>query len=80
MEGTEISDDLYVKLFIAKLRRTYPYKSKETLRRELKSKVLREREITSRIQAVENEISELSNSQDEMQGTRRRRRRDPKAL
>lgn len=48
-EGIEISDDIYVKLFVAKLRRTYPYKSKETLRKELKEKVLKEREITSRI-------------------------------
>lgn len=31
-EGSEISDQLYVDLFIAKLRMSYEYKDKETLR------------------------------------------------
>lgn len=77
-QGIEISDDVYVRLFVAKLRITYPYKSKKTLRRELKSKVQKEREITARIQAVENEIQELT-SQDDLTagGNRRRRRKDP---
>jgi hypothetical protein len=48
-EGIEISDEIYVKLFVAKLRLTYPYKSKKTLRRELKTKVQKEREITAKI-------------------------------
>jgi len=48
-EGIEITDDIYVRLFIAKLRLTYPHKSKRTLRRELKLKVEKEREITQKI-------------------------------
>jgi len=31
-EGLEISDEIYVELFIAKLRLAYPYKSKEQKR------------------------------------------------
>lgn len=45
-DGTEITDDVYVKLFVAKLRLTYPHKSKKQIRRELKVKVEKEREIT----------------------------------
>jgi septal ring factor EnvC (AmiA/AmiB activator) len=81
-EGIEITDDIYVRLFIAKLRLTYPHKSKKQLRRELKAKVEREREITQKIQAVENEIQELNGggNSENLNGTRRRRKRDPTQL
>ena len=36
-EGEEINDDIYVKLFVAKLRITYPHKSKKQIRRELRN-------------------------------------------
>ena len=36
-EGEEITDDIYVKLYVAKLRITYPHKSKKQLRRELRN-------------------------------------------
>jgi hypothetical protein len=38
-DGEEISDELYVKLFVAKLRMAYPHKSKQQLRKELRAKV-----------------------------------------
>ncbi|CDW76374.1 sperm flagellar protein 2 [Stylonychia lemnae] len=81
-EGIEITDDIYVRLFIAKLRLTYPHKSKKQLRRELKSKVEKEREITQKIQTVENEIQELNGggNGENPGGSRRRRKKDPVQL
>ena len=63
-DGVEITDDVYVQLYIAKLRLTYPHKSKKQLRADLKGKVEKEREITSRIQTLENELAELLNEED----------------
>jgi hypothetical protein len=47
---------VYVKLFVAKLRITYPHKSKRQLRGELRTQVEKERDITLKIQAMEREI------------------------
>jgi hypothetical protein len=38
-EGLEITDDIYVKLFVSKLRITYPHKTKKQLKAELQTKV-----------------------------------------
>jgi hypothetical protein len=45
-EGKEISDQLYVELYIAKLRITFSYKDKETLKGEILSEARRELELT----------------------------------
>ena len=80
-EGEEISDDIYVKLYVAKLRITYPHKSKKQLRRELRNQVEKEREITLKIDALEQEIQEIEQGTAGESGAgRRKKRRDPDHL
>jgi len=43
-DGQEISDEVYVQLYVAKLRITYPYKSKKQIRSEIRKKVEWERD------------------------------------
>lgn len=38
LSGQEVSDELYVKLFITKLRSSYKYKDPKTKRKELKER------------------------------------------
>ena len=60
-EGQEISDEVYVELYVAKLRLTYPHKTKRQLRRELAVKVEKQREIRRKIEPLEKELDELLN-------------------
>lgn len=41
LEGNEVSDELYVRLFICKLRTSYAYKCPITKRKEVEHKALR---------------------------------------
>ena len=41
LNGDEISDDLYVKVFVTKLRMQYPYKDPKTRQKELKDQAKR---------------------------------------
>lgn len=60
-EGQEISDEVYVELYVAKLRLTYPHKTKRQLRQELAVKVEKQREIRRKIEPLEKELDELLN-------------------
>jgi hypothetical protein len=51
-EGQEISDEIYVQLYVAKLRITYPYKSKRQIRSEVRKKVEWERDQRKKIAAL----------------------------
>jgi hypothetical protein len=56
LDGQEISDELYVRLFICKLRSAYEYKCPVTKRREIKAKAERHVEIQNRIGEVACEL------------------------
>jgi hypothetical protein len=43
-EGQEITDEIYVQLYVSKLRLTYPHKSKKQIRAEIRKKVEWERD------------------------------------
>lgn len=60
-EGQEISDEVYVQLYVSKLRITYPYKSKKQIRSEMRKKVEWEREQRKKIAALEKELEEITN-------------------
>lgn len=51
--GEEVSDLLYVKLFVTRLRMCFKYKSPKTKRKELKIKARRSIEIESRLVEIE---------------------------
>jgi hypothetical protein len=59
-DGLEISDEVYVQLYCAKLRLTYPHKSKRQLRRELRQKVEKQRELLKKIEPLEKDLLDLS--------------------
>ena len=42
LDGQEISDDLYVRVFLTKLRMQYEYKDPKTKQREIKNKAKRQ--------------------------------------
>jgi hypothetical protein len=54
-EGEEISDELYVDLFIAAIRMKFPHKDKRLLRTEIKEKVKLEDELIEQIAQIEKE-------------------------
>lgn len=60
-EGQEITDEVYVQLYVSKLRITYPYKSKRQLRSEIRKKVEWERDQRKKIAAMEKELEEIAN-------------------
>ena len=60
-EGQEITDEIYVQLYVAKLRLTYPYKSKALIRSEIRKKVVWEREQRKKIAALQKELDEITN-------------------
>ena len=60
-DGQEISDEVYVQLYVAKLRITYPYKSKKQIRSEIRKKVEWEREQRKKIAELKQELDEIAN-------------------
>ena len=60
LDGLEISDELYVKMFIAKLRMTYEYKDPATKQKELKAKANRKMKINQRLAELEKELQDES--------------------
>ena len=56
LDGDEISDDLYVKVFVTKLRMQYPYKDPKTKQKELKQGAKRQVTITDRLRAIQDEL------------------------
>jgi hypothetical protein len=58
-EGKEVPDQLYVDLFIAKLRLTYEIKDRPTLRKKLMDDARREMELTKVLAELGSEIAEL---------------------
>ena len=67
-EGQEITDYVYVDLFVAKLRLTYPYKSKRQIRQELRKKVEWEREQRKKIDELNKELEEIENAKNNQEG------------
>lgn len=57
LNGQEISDELYVRLFICKLRTTYAYKCPITKKREILAKAQRYSEINRRIGEISQECA-----------------------
>ncbi len=68
--GEEISDDLYVRLFLAKVRMTYPHKAKQSLKSDLRDKVVKENQLLAAIQKLEDDLDPNN------EGTSRRRKRN----
>ena len=58
LDGQEISDDLYVALFVAKLRMSYAYKDPKEKQRELKAQAQRKMRIMQRLGEIEKELQE----------------------
>ena len=56
LDGEEISDELYVQVFVTKLRIQYPYKSPKTKQREIKQQARRKVEINERLSAIQLEL------------------------
>jgi len=52
LDGQEISDELYVKVFVTKLRMQYPYKDPKTKQREIKEQAKRQVEIQERLRGI----------------------------
>jgi hypothetical protein len=66
-DGLEITDEVYVQLYCAKLRLTYPHKSKKQLRRELKQKVEKQRELLKKIEPLEKDLQEIAEATQQTQ-------------
>lgn len=62
-DGLEITDEVYVQLYVAKLRLTYPHKSKKQLRQELRVKVEKQREIRRKIEPLQKELNDILEGQ-----------------
>lgn len=58
LDGEEISDDLYVKVFVTKLRLQYAYKDPKTKQQELKDQARRQVEINERMRAIQDELQQ----------------------
>ena len=58
LEGDEISDELYVRMFVTKLRMDYEYKSPVQKRREVKQQAKRTLEIKDRLKKIEEEYGQ----------------------
>lgn len=56
LDGDEITDDLYVKVFVTKLRMQYPYKDPKTKQKEIKEQARRQVEINERLRAIQDEL------------------------
>ena len=52
LDGEEIGDDLYVRVFVTKLRIQYPYKDPKTKQKELKSQARRIVEVNERLRSI----------------------------
>ena len=52
LDGEEISDELYVKVFLTKLRMQYPYKDPKTKQKEVKAQAKRQVQINDRLRAI----------------------------
>lgn len=59
--GEEIPDQLYVDLYVAKLRLTYAYKDRATLKGEVHAAGARELELTRQIASLSDEIEQMQN-------------------
>ena len=77
-EGKEIPDEVYVRLYVAKLRLTYPHKSKKQLRSEMKAKVEQQRQIRKKIAPLELELEELQNVSEGQK--KKKHAKDPQAI
>ena len=58
LDGEEISDDLYVRVFVTKLRIQYPYKDPKTKQKELKSQARRIVEVNDRLRSIQDELQQ----------------------
>ena len=58
LDGKEISDNLYVEIFVAKLRITYQYKDPREKQKELKASANRKMKIMQRLGEIEKELQE----------------------
>lgn len=56
LDGQEITDDLYVKVFVTKLRMQYEYKDPATKQKELKQSARRSVDINERLRAIQDEL------------------------
>jgi len=56
LDGEEISDELYVKVFVTKLRIQYPYKDPKTKQSEVKQQARRQVEINERLRSIQSEL------------------------
>ena len=74
LEGDEISDELYVKLIVTKLRLTFPHKTKKQLRQEIQAKVEKELELQKRLEDIDKELTGEGNN---MERSIRRKRKTP---
>ena len=56
LDGQEISDELYVRVFLTKLRMQYPYKDPKTKQKEVKAQAKRQVQINDRLRAIQDEL------------------------
>ena len=76
-EGQEIPDQLYVALYVAKLRMTYEYKSKERLKSALDVDAKKELELTRQVANLEEELRQM---QDPESKVKRKKKRTPEVV
>ena len=56
LDGEEISDELYVQVFVTKLRMQYAYKDPKSKQKEVKEQAKRQVEINERIRSIHDEL------------------------
>lgn len=58
LSGKEINDELYVKLFVTKLRLTYEYKDPQTQRMEIQAAAKQQVDLQQRLQNIDEELEQ----------------------
>jgi len=76
-EGSEIPDQLYVALYVAKLRMTYEYKGKDVLKSALSGDAKKELELTRQVANLEEELRQM---QDPESKIKRKKKRTPEVV
>jgi hypothetical protein len=71
-DGAEIPDQLYVDLYIAKLRMTYEYKDKKALGEAVMKDAERELELTRSLANLHEELKEMNDPNSKMKKKKKR--------
>jgi len=76
-EGPEISDQLYVDLYVAKLRMAYPYKDRQTLGDTVTTEAEKELELQKTLGKLQEELRQMRDPESKM---KRKKKRTPEIV